>query len=501
MTARSTSAEKRWRVTVITRPPWKTSRHRRMSRHGRAIAFVQKYCRPPKGKGHGKPIRLATFQKEFWEEGLADNVDVAILSSGRGNGKSSGGGALAAWAVFDDEDAAGAPQVPVLATTIGQAIRSVYGVAVAMIEVEPELSNRCRIFTGVATPRVEVPFNRGELFPVSHDVAGAVGLDYSLAIIDEVGFQPMESFTAISGAAGKRDHSTLLGLGHPGPAPDNTLAQIRREIHERGAIPGVVFREYATPAGYAIDDREGWQIANPALGLFLRESAIEKDLRLMPEGLFRMYRLGQHIEGTESWLGPNAAAIWDGLYAPWTALAEAPTWVGLDFGYKRDSAAVVIVQRRPDGKFHAWAKLWVPTRDQPVDALQVMKYLRDVARFGRVEAIAYDPRFFEVPADVLRRDRLPMVEVKQSVATMTPVLDRLLAVVKGDGLRHGGDRALRQHVLNAKEKPNLNGQGFTLEKLKSTGKIDACIALALAIDQALKSKPRQPRKPRIARGF
>jgi hypothetical protein len=42
----------------------------------------------------------------------------------RGNGKSTFGGAVACWALFD-EDETGAPQVPINATTLGQAIRSV----------------------------------------------------------------------------------------------------------------------------------------------------------------------------------------------------------------------------------------------------------------------------------------------------------------------------------------------------------------------------------------
>lgn len=469
-----------------------------MSRHARAIRFMETYCRPPKGRGFGKPIRLAAFQKEFLEEALADNIDTAILATGRGNGKSSGGGALACWAAFDDEET-GAPQVPILATTVTQAIRSVYGVAVAMIEAEPELASRSLIYTGIATPRVVVPFCRGEMFPISHDVAGAVGLDYSLGVIDEVGFQPMESFTAISGASGKRDHSLLLGLGHPGPNTESALASIRREIEERGAITGVVLREYATPPGYALDDREGWHIANPAIRAgFLRISAIEKDLRLMTEAEFRMYRLGQHIEGVDSWLGPNGAAMWDSLTSPWSALAEAPTWVGVDVGIKRDSTAVVAVQRRPDGKLHAWCRLWIPEPDKPVDVTDVMGYLREINAFTRLEAVSYDARFFDVPAKMLSDERLPMIEIPQSPEKMTPICGGLLELIKADGLRHGGDRALRQHVLNAV--PRINERGFTLQKSKSRGRIDGAIALALAVDRAVHARKRRPRKPRYGVG-
>ena len=136
------------RVVDASPGPWR--RWRTESRHSRAIRFMETYCRPPKGTGHGHPLRLAEFQKEFLEEALADHVDVAIIATGRGNGKSTLGGALATWALFDDE-ATGAPQVPVIATTIQQAVRSIYGVAVSMIKHEPELLRRSLVFTGIAT--------------------------------------------------------------------------------------------------------------------------------------------------------------------------------------------------------------------------------------------------------------------------------------------------------------------------------------------------------------
>lgn len=479
MGSRTGNASKR--VLDTSPGPWKAWPTK--GRHNRAFRFIETYCRPAKGKGHGQPLKLASFQREFIEQALSDGIDAAVLQTPRGNGKSSLGGALAVWAVFDDDET-GAPQVPIIATTIGQAIRSCYGVAVSMVRTEPELDTRSLIYTGTSTPKVVTPFNGGELFPMSNDVDGLQGLDPSLALFDEIGFQSIEAWDSLRLAGGKRERSVSIGVGTPGLDRDNALFYVRNLVHEAGQLPGLVFHEYAAPPGYAIDDREGWQIANPAMKAgFLRESALETDLGITPEGHFRVFRLGQWVDGVDSWLGASGRALWDALYDPQEPLLEAPTWIGVDVGLKRDSTAVVMVQRRPDGKFHAWCKLWLPTADQPVDVTDVMGHLRDLASRYRVEAVSYDPRFFDVPAKMLADEGLTMVEIPQSVERMTGICGSLLEVIKRSEIRHNADEAFTTHVLNAV--PRINERGFTLQKSKSRGRIDAVIALALALDRAL----------------
>lgn len=473
-----------------SQPPWKAW-SRRMSRHGRAIRWIETYCRPAKGKGHGQPLHLARFQKEFLEDALADGVDAAILQTPRGNGKSSLGGALAAWALFDDDDT-GAPQVPIIATTITQAIRSCYGVAVSMIRNDErhggELFRRAIIYTGIGTTRVFTPFNGGELFPISNDTDGLHGLDPSLAIVDEIGFQPQESWDSLQLASGKRERSLIIGVGTPGLDRDNALYRLRTLHHEQGVLPGFIFHEHSAPAGCALDDRNAWRTANPALrARFLRQSAIETDLQLTPEGHFRVFRLGQWVDGVDSWLGPNGRALWEALRDPYEFVPGAPTWVGVDVGIKRDSTAVVAIQRRPDGMLHPKLRLWVPTDDNPVDVTDVMAHLRDLAAEYDVQAISYDPRFFDVPAKMLADEGLPLVEVPQSVERMTTVVGSLLEIIKRAELRHDGDEGFAQHVLNAVAR--YNERGFTLQKSKSRGRIDGTIALALAADRAIHPTP------------
>ena len=468
------------RVAISDPGPWKAWPTK--SRYLRAVKFIETYCRPSKGARHGQPLKLAGFQKTFLRAALADNVDIAVLATPRGNGKSSLGGALAVWALFDD-DATGAPQVPIVATTIGQAIRSCYGVAVAMIKAEPELLRRSLIYTGISTPRVTVPFNAGEMFPISNDPDGLQGLDPSLAIVDEIGFQPIESWDSLRMGAGKRSRSLIVGVGTPGVDRDNALFHISRAVKEGAKLPGLVFRDYQAPMGCALGDRKAWLKANPAIRAgFLRVSAIETDLGITPEGYFRLFRLGQQVDGVDSWLGPNGRAIWDALAAPYDFVAGDPTWVGVDVGIKRDSTAVVAVQKDEKGVLHATCRLWVPSADEPVDVTAVMEHLRELARAYGVQAISFDPRFFDVPAKMLADEGLPLVEIPQSVERMTTVLGSLLELIKKGEIRHDGDAAMGQQVLNAV--PRFNDHGFTLQKSKARGRIDACIALGLAVDRA-----------------
>ena len=475
------------RVAIAEPGPWKQWPEKR--RHLRAIRFIETYCRSPKGEGHDVPLRLAPFQKEFLRRTLADGMDIGILATPRGNGKSSLGGALAVWALFDD-DATGSPQVPIVATTIGQGIRSCYGVAVSMIKAEPELLRRSLIFTGVTTPRVVVPFNEGELFPVSNDPDGLQGLDPSLAIVDEIGFQPVASWDSLRMATGKRAFSTIIGVGTPGFDRDNALYHVRKAVLEGAKLPGLYFREYAAPDGCATGDRRAWRIANPAIKAgFLRESALVTDIGITPEGHFRLFRLGQHFEGVDCWLGTNGAVLWDALEAPYDFVAGAPTWVGVDVGIRRDSTAVVAVQKDATGHLHATARFWVPSEDNPVDVTDVMEHVRELARAYDVVAVSFDPRLFAVPATMLADEGLPLVEIPQSVERMTGILGSLLELIKRGELHHDGDELLRRHVLNAV--PRFNERGFTLAKGKSRGHIDAAIALALAYDRVQRTE-RQP---------
>jgi phage terminase large subunit-like protein len=160
----------------------------------------------------------------------------------------------------------------------------------------------------------------------------------------------------------------------------------------------------------------------------------------------------------------------------------AETWVGIDVALKHDSTAIAWAQRRPDGRFHVKAKIWHPQPDGRLDVTDAQHWIRELAAMYRVVSIAYDPRFFDLPAQQLLDEGYPVLEFPQSLERMTPAIGSTYEAIKRGELSHDGDPELEAQVLNAV--PRFNERGFTLAKAKSKGKIDGCIAMCLALSGA-----------------
>jgi phage terminase large subunit-like protein len=459
-------------------PPWRTWRTK--SRHGRAIRFVETYCVPPKGYGAGRPLRLAPFQKHWLEEVLAGGVTSAAMSVPRGNGKSTFLAGVAAWALFD-EDSSGAPQVPIVATTVNQAVRSVYGVACDMIAACDELFDRSLKYSATGSQRIFTPFNGGEMFPVSNEPDGLQGLDPSMAVCDEIGFMPLQSWDSLLLASGKRPHSLVAGIGTPGfDRSKSTLWHLRERVRSGVELPGFVFTEFAAPDDCRVDDEAMWKRANPALAAgYMNVDALRTAVALSPEGHFRIFRLGQWVDGVECWLGEDGERVWRGLEASWDGELGAATWVGVDVGLKHDSTAVVWCQVRPDGRMHVWAKIWLPVEGGRLDVADCMQFLRELAATYDVRWIAYDPRFFDLPAQQLDDEGLPMLEFPQSLERLSPAVGDVYERIMRGELAHNGDVGFAHQILNAVAR--FNDRGFVLAKSKSRDRIDAAVAMCMAV--------------------
>ncbi|BBY43244.1 terminase TerL endonuclease subunit [Mycolicibacterium celeriflavum] len=483
----------RSRFEDLSEPPW--YRWREKDTAQRAIRFIQTYCRSPKGHGHGKPLKLARFQKDWIAEILSPVVRQAVLQCPRGQGKSTLLAALAVWATFDRyED--GAPQVPVMATTVGQAKRSVYDVAVAMINAEPELANRSIRYTAIGDSRFVVGYSGGVCFPVANDPDGLQGLDPGpVAVVDEIGFQPVESWSSMVLASGKRSRSVIVAIGTPGLDRENALWHLRSAWLDGRRPPGFSFTEYSAPDEMDPYDEKTWRHACPALDAGYQSiDALRVAIETSPLSHFEIFHLGRWVDGVDSWLGPDGRTIWGALKSDYQPKPKAPTWVGIDVGIKRDTTAVVYGQHRPDGKFHTTARIWTPTKAETIDLSSVMQFLRELDSQYDLQECAYDPRLFEIPGQMLADEGMPMVEFPQSLERMSPAYVALYEAIVTGTVSHDGDELYTRQVLNAI--PRYNERGFLLAKNKSRGKIDAAAALAMCFDRA--SHPAPKRHPLVA---
>jgi phage terminase large subunit-like protein len=124
----------------------------------------------------------------------------------------------------------------------------------------------------------------------------------------------------------------------------------------------------------------------------------------------------------------------------------------------------------------------MPTEDGRLDVADVMDHIRNLADEFDVHEVAFDPRFFDLPAQMLADEGLPMVEIPQNVARMTPAVGQTFEAIKRRELTHNGDPKLTAQVLNAVAR--MNESGFTLAKSKSRGKIDAAVAMCIAFHRA-----------------
>jgi phage terminase large subunit-like protein len=439
------------------------------------IRFVESYLTLPVGR---TKFILHPYQREWFEEWLADGTSIAMLKVARGNAKSTTTAGFALAHLFLTEDA----DIPVVASTVGQITKTVYGPMVRMVELNPELEGRVLKFSAWGSTKMTVPSMNSMVYPLADNPDSLQGLNPSLAILDEASVASQETWDALVLASGKRDRSLVLGLSTPSFKKDNPLLTMELAYKAGKALPGFTYREYAAPEGCATDDQQAWYAANPGLSTtppVLKLSDLITSQSMTAEAAFRVYRLAQWVdEASECWLGENGRQVWANLADPdYTMQDQAPTWVGVDMALRHDTCAVVVGQLKHDGRVHAEAKIWYPDKDKGIDIREVMAYLRGLHKSYDLQGVFYDPKYFEYAALDLEDAGLPMVEYSQHPSSMTPAVGYCYEAITTGMITHNADPAFTTQVLNAV--PRETDTGFTLSKKASGNKIDAAIALCL----------------------
>jgi phage terminase large subunit-like protein len=126
----------------------------------------------------------------------------------RGQGKSTLVAALGLYELMTGGEGA---TVVVVAVDERQA-GIVFNIAHRMVELSDELADRVHVYKD----RLVVP-SRGATFQcLPSTPVGLEGLDFTLGIVDEIGVCDPLAWETLALASGKRETSTLIGIGTPG---------------------------------------------------------------------------------------------------------------------------------------------------------------------------------------------------------------------------------------------------------------------------------------------
>ena len=94
-----------------------------------------------------------------------------------------------------------------------------------------------------------------------------------------------------------------------------------------------------------LDYRDGahWKAANPSS--WITVDALQRESRRLPESVFRRLHLNQWTETENAWIKPHE---WDLCRGETRFDPAQPSWMAVDVGVRRDSAAITWAQWHGD---------------------------------------------------------------------------------------------------------------------------------------------------------
>lgn len=470
-------------------PTFYTPRANKQSDGDEIIAFAEAQFFATKGFRAGEQLQFTAWQK-WLLRALYERDDRgrlryrrALIGLPRKQGKSLMGSAIAVYSMI-----AGEPGAEVYAVAGDrQQARIIFNEAKQQVLGSPMLSEVTKVYRDA----LEMP-RFGSVFRVlSSEFKSQAGLNPSTVLFDELWNQPdPELFDQMSLGSGARLEPMVISITTAGFDLDSLAGRLYhygKQIATGEVVdPSFGFWWWEAAPDCDINDRSQWYKANPnvAEGL-LSEEDLEVASKQTTESAFRRWRLNQWVRTQESWL---PAGTWEACRGDAGLKETLPIWVGVDMALKHDSVAVVIAQPQEAGVVLR-SKIWQPA-EEGLDVLAVERFLRELHNRYEVREFAYDPAYFQRSAEALIDDGLPMVEYPQSSQRMVPACGHAYELIVNRKVIHDGTATFTDQVLSAAQR--VTDQGWRLSKGKSKRKIDACIAMVMALDRATtKTKPQE----------
>ena len=496
----------------------------------RAMQFMQS-LQVPEGPNAGKPISLAPFQRRFIEGSMADDVTTAVLSIGRGNGKSAITAGLALGGLIGIWDRQPRREIIAAARTRDQG-RIIWdfvsGFAASLpLEIQRQLIYR-------RAPRLEIEYTGDGgghvLRVIAADGKSALGGAPTMAILDERGHWALDRGDEL-------EHALLSGLGKRSGRAFLISTSASDDTHPFSRwiddpLPGTYVQEHRPSPGLPADDPESLLIANPGAdygiggSLSWLEAQAKRAIARGGSSLtsFRLYNRNERVSGEsrdllitlDEWLncetatlpprqggvvigidlGGSASMTAAAFYWPETGRLEClgtfPSMPSLLDRGQSDGVAGRYVEMQERGELSVLGDKTVP----------VAPWLVEVLRHVEGEAV-----------NAITMDRYKQAELSEAIARAGI---RAPLVWRGQGFRDGGEdcERFRRAAFDGQVKasPSLllrsafadavclrdPANNLKLAKARSNGRIDAAAASVLAVAQGARIAAQPKQKARLA---
>lgn len=466
-------------------------------------------------------MRLAPFMREDFEA-IFDNphgTRRAIISRGRKNAKTVETAMLMLLHLCGPE---AKPNSQLFSAARSRDQASVlFNLAAKMVRMSEELS--AYVVIRDTAKELFCPDLGSKYKALSADAATAFGLSPNFIAHDELGQVkgPRDGlYDALETAVAAQESPLSIVISTQAPT-DADLLSVLIDDARTGADPRTVLRIDSAPDHLDPFSVEAIRAANPAFDHFMNKAevlAMAEDARRMPsrQSEYENLVLNRRVDASSPFV---SRPVWADCAAPVVPdFKGLPVYAGLDLSEVSDLTAFVPVAP-VDGVWHVRPTFWLPgaglaekartdrvpydiwardgwlqtTPGKTVDYEFVAAFLWDFCQVNDVRKIAFDrwnwrhlkPWLLKAgfTEEQLEGDAAIFEQMGQGFQSMSPALRDLESALLNRRIAHGGHVVLESCARNATVQADPAGNR-KLSKIKSHGRIDGMVALAMAMSVA-----------------
>ena len=492
-------------------------------RAAKALRFLD-MLRHPKARTADKALRFDLWQSRIIQKIYGPSHDdgrricgTVYLQVGRGNRKTSLGGALALLHTFGSERI---PNGQVLSAAADRKqARIAFEEAVSIVNCTPQLQAAAQIQD--FKNRLRHPKSGAVYEAISCDAATNYGRTGDFSLVDELwAHKKADLWLTIRTGAVKVAGSLLVittTAGRGTNTPDFPIYEYAKKVAS-GEVVDPSFLPIIFEADRDCDwlDEDVWAAVNPGLRHGypdlhgLRQFALECRERPADRAAFQQFHLGIRQEHSVS---PFVEmSVYDEGSAPidMEDLRGRKCFVAGDMSATTDMSAVVAAFPDDDDGVTVLAWFFLPkeglqaradrdglpyvrwvqdgfitaTEGNAIDYRAIEAKIREAHELYEVQEDAFDRAYAQPVMGPLLDDGFPVVTLQQGWLTQSPALNLLEGVIVNRKFRHGGNPVLRTHFEAVAIHTDSAGNR-TMHKGKSRGRIDGAAATWMAVSRAL----------------